>query len=67
MCGHVFLYSKKGNVDEALLSELTEKINHRGPDDTGLFVKDNVGFGFKRLSIIDLSHGHQPFSKKRVR
>lgn len=64
MCGHVFLYSKKGNVDEALLSELTEKINHRGPDDTGLFVKDNVGFGFKRLSIIDLSHGHQPFSKK---
>ncbi|MCU9815561.1 asparagine synthetase B family protein [Paraclostridium sp. AKS73] len=59
-----FLYSKKGKVDEALLSELTEKINHRGPDDTGLFVKDNVGFGFKRLSIIDLSHGHQPFSKK---
>ena len=64
MCGHVFLYSKKGKVDEKLLGELTEKINHRGPDDTGLFTKDKVGFGFKRLSIIDLSHGHQPFSKK---
>lgn len=64
MCGHVFLYSKNDNVNEDLLSELTEKINHRGPDDTGLFVKDNIGFGFKRLSIIDLSHGHQPLSKK---
>lgn len=64
MCGHVFLYKKKGNVNETLLRELTEKINHRGPDDTGFFVKDNIGFGFKRLSIIDLSHGHQPFSKK---
>ncbi|WP_250675198.1 asparagine synthase (glutamine-hydrolyzing) [Paraclostridium ghonii] len=64
MCGHVFLYNKNSNINEDLLRELTEKINHRGPDDTGLFVKDNVGFGFKRLSIIDLSHGHQPLSKK---
>lgn len=66
MCGHVFIYNKKGNVDRHLLEELTEKINHRGPDDTGYFVKDNVGFGFKRLSIIDLAHGHQPFNKKQA-
>ncbi len=65
MCGHVFIYNKKGNIDKNLLEELTDKINHRGPDDTGYFTKDNVGFGFKRLSIIDLAHGHQPFNKNQ--
>ncbi len=65
MCGHVFIYNKKGNIDKHLLEELTEKINHRGPDDTGYFIKDNIGFGFKRLSIIDLDHGHQPFNKNQ--
>lgn len=65
MCGHVFIYNKKGNIDKHLLEELTNKINHRGPDDTGYFIKDNIGFGFKRLSIIDLAHGHQPFNKNQ--
>ena len=57
-------FDKKGKVDKNLLEEMNQKIHHRGPDDTGYFVKDNVGFGFKRLSIIDLAHGHQPFNKK---
>jgi asparagine synthase (glutamine-hydrolysing) len=35
-------------------------IRHRGPDDSGEFVVDQVGFGMRRLSIIDLSQGHQP-------
>lgn len=36
-------------------------MKHRGPDDEGMFLEDNVGFGFVRLSIIDLSPaGHQP-------
>jgi len=36
-------------------------MKHRGPDDEGLFVEHNVGFGFVRLSILDLSYsGHQP-------
>lgn len=37
-------------------------ISRRGPDDHGLFVEDNVALGFNRLSIIDLSGGHQPMS-----
>ena len=38
---------------------------HRGPDAGGLFLENNVGFGFRRLSIIDLSeHGNQPFSNE---
>ena len=36
-------------------------IKHRGPDDDGVFVKENIGLGFVRLSIIDLTlAGHQP-------
>jgi len=35
-------------------------MDHRGPDDSGFYVKDNIGLGHRRLSIIDLSHGHQP-------
>ncbi|WP_455505181.1 asparagine synthase (glutamine-hydrolyzing), partial [Clostridium sp.] len=47
-----------------LIRQLTEKITHRGPDDTGYFIKDNIAFGFNRLSIIDLEHGNQPFEKE---
>src|SRR5665811_168704 len=36
-------------------------MKHRGPDDEGVFIKDHIGLGFVRLSIIDLSSaGHQP-------
>ena len=33
---------------------------HRGPDDEGLYVGDGVALGMRRLSIIDLTTGHQP-------
>ena len=40
---------------------MMQKIRHRGPDDHGLFVENNVGLGFQRLAILDLSPaGHQP-------
>ena len=36
-------------------------MKHRGPDDEGLYIKENIGLGFVRLSILDLSMaGHQP-------
>jgi asparagine synthase (glutamine-hydrolysing) len=57
MCG-VAGYFGEGN--EEILREMTETIRHRGPDDEGFFISDNVGLGFRRLSIIDLSTGHQP-------
>ncbi|MBV1872516.1 MAG: hypothetical protein KUG83_08215, partial [Gammaproteobacteria bacterium] len=35
-------------------------IEHRGPDEQGIYIKDNIGLAHRRLSIIDLSTGQQP-------
>ena len=39
---------------------MTDTLTHRGPDDDGYYVDGPIGLGFRRLSIIDLSGGHQP-------
>src|SRR6202166_1928324 len=49
-----------GAVSEAVIHRMCETLVHRGPDDEGIFVKGGVGLGMRRLSIIDLSGGHQP-------
>src|SRR5919109_582826 len=49
-------------VDRAALIRMRDVMTHRGPDQDGLFVSDNVGFGHRRLSIIDLSSGTQPMT-----
>lgn len=46
------------------LKRMNDKIKHRGPDDTGIFIDKNIGLGHNRLSILDLSqNGHQPMIK----
>lgn len=48
-------------VKENELRLMMQKMKHRGPDDEGLFIDNNFGLGFVRLSILDLSQaGHQP-------
>lgn len=49
-------------VDRERLSRMARSISHRGPDDEGYFISGSLGLGFRRLSIIDLSGGHQPMS-----
>jgi asparagine synthase (glutamine-hydrolysing) len=46
--------------DGALVRAMCGVIRHRGPDDEGVFVGDGAAIGMRRLSIIDLSGGHQP-------
>ncbi len=46
------------------IHEMTKLIEHRGPDDSGYYLKGNIGLGFRRLSIIDLDNGHQPLSNE---
>src|SRR5690242_6801533 len=43
-----------------LVHRMCAAIRHRGPDDEGIRVEPGVGIGMRRLSIIDLSTGHQP-------
>ena len=46
------------------IQAMTGSMSHRGPDDEGQFLAGPLGFGFRRLSIIDLSGGHQPMSDR---
>lgn len=61
MCGIAgILYQSSGSADSAELKRMCDVMQHRGPDDEGFFVAGPVGLGMRRLSIIDLSSGHQP-------
>ena len=59
MCGiSGFIGRSKEDWDrEAVLKKMMDKIIHRGPDQEGMYVNDQVALGFRRLSIIDLDHG----------
>lgn len=52
------------DIDARELKQMTDVIYHRGPDDEGFYINKNVGLGFRRLSIIDLSTGHQPLANE---
>ena len=68
MCGIAGVVSttRESNITEALVHHMCEQIVYRGPDDEGLYVADGAGLGMRRLSIIDLSGGHQPvFNENR--
>lgn len=62
MCGICGIINfKDQHVKDSPIRKMMQIMKHRGPDDEGVFVEDNVGLGFVRLSIIDLSPaGHQP-------
>ena len=66
MCGiagfadQSYATTSKREADFALVHGMCEVIRHRGPDDEGIHVESGVGLGMRRLSIIDLSTGHQP-------
>lgn len=51
-------------VSQSVLQNMTRTMHHRGPDDEGFYVEGGAGLGFQRLSIIDLSGGHQPMSNE---
>jgi asparagine synthase (glutamine-hydrolysing) len=62
MCGLAAMVGLGGRqADAAVLEAMSEVLTHRGPDDKGLYVDGPVGFGFRRLAILDLAPtGHQP-------
>jgi asparagine synthase (glutamine-hydrolysing) len=64
MCGISGIINlKNNNVNQADIQSMMAAMKYRGPDDDGVFVNNNIGLGFVRLSIIDLSPaGHQPMN-----
>lgn len=61
ICGIVDIQSNR-QIDQNLLVKIRDTMVHRGPDESGVYVDNGLGFGHRRLSIIDVASGQQPFS-----
>jgi asparagine synthase (glutamine-hydrolysing) len=64
MCGFVAAVDTRGTLTPELLVRMRDAIVHRGPDEEGVWLSPDqvVGFGTRRLRIIDLAGGQQPMS-----
>src|SRR3972149_6623233 len=65
MCGICGVALPRGagrRLDRDLIEAMMDTIRHRGPDGSGLYLKDGIGLGHRRLSIVDVAHGAQPMS-----
>lgn len=62
MCGIVGLFDTRGKkeIDRQLLGRMNQIQIHRGPDEGELYTEPGMGFGHRRLSIMDVSSGQQP-------
>src|SRR5205809_5362083 len=61
MCGITGLvYAQGRGIDRSILERMNRAIIHRGPDEDGFFVHENVALAMRRLAIIDLAGGQQP-------
>lgn len=59
ICGY-FDISKERTPDKKILENMADTLIYRGPDSSGYLIKENLGLGFRRLSLIDLKGGNQP-------
>jgi asparagine synthase (glutamine-hydrolysing) len=66
MCGicGVVNFDRGRAVERSTLEAMNQQIVHRGPDDAGFYVSENIGLAMRRLSIIDLATGHQQVSNE---
>lgn len=62
MCGIVGFMDKK--LEKQVLEAMMEKIIHRGPDGSGMYLDDTIALGHRRLSIIDIAGGTQPMKNE---
>jgi asparagine synthase (glutamine-hydrolysing) len=71
MCGIAGAFRLDGGdapaLPEHVLRAMTDVMDYRGPDDAGYVSGDGASIGARRLSIIDVEGGHQPFSNERGR
>lgn len=63
MCGVAGFYNYPSrNLKEESITKMLASIQHRGPDETGIYINNGIALGNVRLSIVDLSSGKQPMS-----
>lgn len=65
MCGICGVADFGGQmIRRETVHSMNQSLQHRGPDDEGIYVAPGVGLGHRRLSIIDVAGGHQPLSNE---
>lgn len=64
ICGVAIPTHLNRRVDEVGLVRMRDSLVHRGPDDGGLYAHGGIGLGHRRLSIVDVSGGHQPMTNE---
>jgi asparagine synthase (glutamine-hydrolysing) len=64
MCGIAGIFNHSGPIGDAtsLVSRMLARIQYRGPDESGIYINNQLAMGSVRLSIIDLQTGSQPLS-----
>src|SRR5437879_13903151 len=68
MCGIAGWYRRRGRpVSSEQIGAQCDAIRHRGPDDSGVCLDGDFGFGMRRLSIVDIERGHQPMQSRDSR
>ena len=67
MCGicGIISFNKERRITQDEIIKMRDTMYHRGPDDSGIYIKNNIALGHRRLSILDLSsNGRQPMSNR---
>ena len=66
MCGicGIVSFNNSQPINSDILTKMARSIGHRGPDDEGFYLDEQVGLGARRLSIIDLAGGRQPIANE---
>jgi asparagine synthase (glutamine-hydrolysing) len=63
ICGAV-KFDRRQHIERSDLEAMNKQIVHRGPDEGGFYLSENVGLAMRRLCIIDLETGQQPMSNE---
>ncbi len=61
ICGEIS-FLNPNEVNSNVVSEMSKKMKHRGPDESDIFLDKGVALAHNRLSVIDIENGHQPMS-----
>src|SRR5581483_3246751 len=68
MCGICGVVQVAGSprrvIEPAALDAMTDLMQHRGPSDRGTYAAPGIALGVRRLSIVDVAGGHQPFANE---